>query len=146
MKISKYFAMVAMAVGSIIATSTNASAAETEQNPTRTLIEMALEEVEDTLPMDLGDGMTMTRMYVSYDKLIIECTCPNDIVDIMSTVSDPSMKNLLLTSVASDESTKLLLDLCVEADMGFAMVYTNPSGTNSATLSYSTSDLASIIK
>lgn len=146
MKISKYFAMVAMAVGSIIATSTNASAAETEQNPTRTLIEMALEEVEDTLPMDLGDGMTMTRMYVSYDKLIIECTCPNDIVDLMSTVSDPSMKNLLLTSVASDESTKLLLDLCVEADMGFAMVYTNPSGTNSATLSYSTSDLASIIK
>lgn len=146
MKISKYFAMVAMTVGSIIATSTNASAAETEQNPTRTLIEMALEEVEDTLPMDLGDGMTMTRMYVSYDKLIIECTCPNDIVDLMSTVSDPSMKNLLLTSVASDESTKLLLDLCVEADMGFAMVYTNPSGTNSAKLSYSTSDLASIIK
>lgn len=146
MKISKYFAMVAMVVGSIIATSTNASAAETEQNPTRTLIEMALEEVEDTLPMDLGDGMTMTRMYVSYDKLIIECTCPNDIVDLMSTVSDPSMKNLLLTSVASDESTKLLLDLCVEADMGFAMVYTNPSGTNSATLSYSTSELASIIK
>ncbi len=146
MKISKYFAMVAMAVGSIIAISTNASAAETEQNPTRTLIEMALEEVEDTLPMDLGDGMTTTRMYVSYDKLIIECTCPNDIVDHMSTVSDPSMKNLLLTSVASDESTKLLLDLCVEADMGFAMVYTNPSGTNSATLSYSTSDLASIIK
>lgn len=146
MKISKFFAMVAMAVGSIIATSTNASAAETEQNPTRTLIEMALEEVEDTLPMDLGDGMTLTRMYVSYDKLIIECTCPNDIVDIMSTVSDPSTKNLLLTSVASDESTKLLLDLCVEADMGFAMVYTNPSGTNSATLSYSTSDLASIIK
>ena len=96
--------------------------------------------------MDIGDGITMTRMYVSYDKLIIECTCPNDIVDIMSTVSDPSMKTLLLTSVASDESTKLLLVLCVEADMGFAMVYTNPSGTNSATLSYSTSELASIIK
>ena len=146
MKLSKYFAMVAMAVGSIIATSTNASAAETEQNPTRTLIEMALEEVEDTLPMDLGDGMTLTRMYVRYDKLIIECTCPNDIVDIMSTVSDPSMKTLMLTSVASDESTKLLLALCVEADMGVAMVYTNPSGTNSATLSYSTSELASIIK
>ena len=146
MKISKFFAMVAMAVGSIIATSTNASAAETEQNPTRTLIEMALEQVEDTLPMDLGDGITMTRMYVSYDKLIIECTCPNDIVDIMSTVSDPSMKNLMLPVVASDESTKLLLALCVEADMGFAMVYNNPSGTNSATLSYSTSELASIIK
>ena len=146
MKISKFFAMVAMAVGSIIATSTNASAAETEQNPTRALIEMALEEVEDTLPMDLGDGITMTRMYVSYDKLIIECTCPNDIVDIMSAVSDPSVKNVMLTAVASDESTKLLLALCVEADMGFAMVYTNPSGTNSATLSYSTSELASIIK
>lgn len=146
MKIFKYFAMVAMAVGSIIATSTNASATETEQSPTRTLIEMMVDEADNMLPMDIGGGMTMTKMYISYDKFIIECTCPSEIVDAISTVSDPSMKNMVLSVVASDEATKLLLGLCAEADMGFAMVYTTPSGNNSAKLSYSASDLAKAIE
>ena len=117
-----------------------------QDNPSRELLETAVKEMQKMLPMDIGMGMTMSDAYVTSSNFALEIEASSELIDMLREGFKAIEKSDILEGVAADESTRVMLQLCVAADCGFTLTYTDSSHMNQITIVFTTEDLATIIQ
>ena len=117
-----------------------------QDNPSRERLETAVKEMQKMLPIDLGMGMTMSDAYVTSSNFALEIEASSELVDMMREGFKAVEKSDILASVAADESTRVMLQCCVDADCGFTVTYTDSSHMNQITIIFTPEDLATILK
>lgn len=117
-----------------------------QDNPSRERLETAVKEMQKMLPIDLGMGMTMSDAYVTSSNFALEIEASSELVDMMREGFKAVEKSDILASVAADESTRVMLQCCVDADCGFTVTYTDSSHMNQITITFTPEDLATSLK
>jgi hypothetical protein len=117
-----------------------------QDNPSRELLEMAVKEMQNMLPMDIGMGLTMSDAYVTSSNFALEIIAPNDFIDLMRLGFQNMDRADVLDSVAADDATKLMLQLCVSAECGFTMIYSDSTFMNQLKITFSPEELSTILK
>ena len=117
-----------------------------QDNPSREMLETAVKEMQKMLPIDLVMGMTMSDAYVTSSNFALEIEASSELVDMMREGFKVVEKSDILASVIADESTRIMLQCCVDADCGFTLTYTDSSHMNQITITFTPEDLAAILK
>ena len=117
-----------------------------QDNPSKELLEMAVKEMQNMLPLDIGMGLTMSDAYVTSSNFALEIIAPNDFIDLMRLGFQNMDRADVLDSVAADDATKLMLQLCVSAECGFTMIYSDSTFMNQLKITFSPEELSTILK
>ena len=142
------FATSNVSAASIESNDANYAASQTlvQENPSRALLEMTVDQMESVLPMDLGMGLTMSKVYLTNSNFVVEVIAPNELIDLMRFGFQDMDRAEILESVAGDDATKLMLQLCVSAECGFTMIYTDSTSKNQLKITFSPAELSTILK
>jgi hypothetical protein len=142
------FATSNVSAASIESNDANYAASQTlvQDNPSRALLEMTVDQMESVLPMDLGMGLTMSKAYLTHSNFVLEVIAPNELIDLMRFGIQDMDKAEILESVAGDDATKFMLQLCVSAECGFTMIYTDSTSKNQLKITFSPAELSTILK
>jgi hypothetical protein len=117
-----------------------------QDNPNRELLETAVKEMQKMLPMDLGMGLTMSDAYVTSSNFALEIEASSELVDVLREGFKTLEKSDILASVTADDSTRVMLQFCIDADCGLTLTYTDSSHMNQITIKFTTEDLATILQ
>ena len=142
------FAASNVSAASIESNDANYAASQTlvQENPNRALLEMTVDQMQSMLPMDLGMGLTMSEVYLTHSNFVLEVIAPNDFIDLMRLGFKNMDRSDVLESVAADDATKLMLQLCVSAECGFTMIYSDSTFMNQLKITFSPEELSTILK
>ncbi len=142
------FATSNVSAASIESNDANYAASQTlvQENPNRALLEMTADQMQSELPMDLGMGITMSKVYLTHSNFVLEIIAPNELIDLMRYGFQDMDKAEILESVAGDDATKLMLQLCVSAECGFTMIYSDSTSKNQLKIAFSPAELSTILK
>ena len=142
------FAASNVSAASIESNDANYAASQTlvQENPDRALLEMSVDHLQSMLPMDIGMDMTMSDAYLTHSNLVLEIIAPNDVIDLIRLHFKDIDRAEVLESVAADDATKLMLQLCVSAECGFTMIYSDSTFMNQLKITFSPEELSTILK
>lgn len=142
------FATSNVSAASIESNDANYAASQTlvQENPNRALLEMTADQMQSELPMDLGMGITMSKVYLTHSNFVLEIIAPNELIDLMRYGFQDMDRAEILESVAGDDATKLMLQLCVSAECGFTMIYSDSTSKNQLKIAFSPAELSTILK
>lgn len=142
------FAASNVSAASIESNDANYTASQTlvQENPNRALLEMTVDQMQSMLPMDLGMGLTMSEVYLTHSNFVLEVIAPNDFIDLMRLGFQNMDRSEVLESVAANDATKLMLQLCVSAECGFTMIYSDSTFMNQLKITFSPEELSTILK
>lgn len=101
-------------------------------------LEVAAEELNDQCPIDYGDGLILTRVYVSDNYFTYCFVCDSDYVYGANTSEGKrSTINELRRLIITDSDVRSLAEMCVEAEKGIKYEYTDTYGnTGTIIISY----------
>lgn len=139
-KIFKSLTLVVAALGSVVMLSSSTAVSGAKDNPNVTLINMVIQEMCSELPLDLGEGLSMSALYVGNSNLVMEIVCPDDMIDLLRERVG-LLKDELLGEISSDEMSKLMLGMCYEAGYGFVIVYSNKAEDNQVRITFTNAEL-----
>ena len=148
MKTSVFFSRFAVIVVTItmsLVLSSFTTSTNVTDNEDAEFVEMIVKDMNTKLPIDIGGGMAITAVYTANSNLVIECTCPDSAVELISLGFSMVSKEEVMYGVYGDESSKLLGKLCAEANYGMRWVYLTRSRTNQTELFFTASELKSFL-
>ena len=143
------FAASNVSAASIESNDANYAASQTlvQENPDRALLEMGVDHLQSMLPMDTGEGITMSEAYLTHSNFVLEFIAPNDIIDLIRLeFKDIDKVEFLKDIVEADDATKSMLQLCVSAECGFTMIYSDSTFMNQLKITFSPEELSTILK
>lgn len=142
------FAASNVSAASIESNDVNYAASQTlvQENPNRALFEMLVDEMQSTLPMDIGMGLTMSEAYLTHSNFVLEIIAPSEFIDLMRLGFKDMDRAEILESTADDEATKTMLQFCVSAECGFTLIYSDSTSMNQLKITFSHAELSTFLK
>ncbi|MBQ6613454.1 MAG: hypothetical protein IIX19_07025 [Alistipes sp.] len=142
------FAASNVSAASIESNDVNYAASQTlvQENPDRALLEMAVDEMQSMLPTDIGMGLTLNEVYLTHSNFVLEVIAPSDFIDLMRLGFKDLDRAEVLESVAADDATKSMLQLCVSAECGFTLIYSDSTFMNQLKITFSHAELSTLFK
>jgi hypothetical protein len=144
----KHFSIIVAAIGSLIMLCSYAPSNTTtnHDNEDLELLKMVVREMQSELPLDIEDGMSISEVYVTNTHFVMEYTCPNNFVEMLRLGMDNNSKAEFIKNMQVDESSTLLLNICVDAGVGARFIFTNKSYSNQVRIEYSVDELRHSLK
>lgn len=132
----KHFAIIVAAIGSLVllCSYTPSNTTTNDDNEDLELLQMITKEVQSELPIDTGDGMSVSEVYVTNTHLVMEYICPNNFVEMLRLGMDNNLKAELIKDCQ-------FLNICVDAGVGVRLIFTNESYSNQVRIEYSVDEL-----
>lgn len=114
---------------------------DSSSDDTSELLELGLKGMRGMLPMDLGNGLTMTdvRVIGKYVYYIIECD--EDVLDVSLLDSDVTKDAIRETLQDSDSDIQYFINICVNAGKGIAYQYVGDESGHTSTVRFSKEEL-----
>lgn len=139
----KHFAIIVAAIGSLVllCSYTSSNTTTNDDNEDLELLQMLTKEMQSKLPIDAGDGISLSEVYVTNTHLVMEYVCPKNMVELLRLGMDNISKAELIKSWLVDEDTTLMLNICVDAGVGVRLIFTNESYSNQVRIEYSVDEL-----
>ena len=146
--ILKHFAIIAMAIGSLLLLSSHAPSSNSMSNDKEDLelLQMIVDEMQSELPLDIGAGMKVTDIYMTSTHFVMEYTCSDNIIELMRLGIDNDSKAEFIEGVLTDESSALLLSICANTNIGARFTFNNRSYSSQLRIEYSAKELAYYLK
>ena len=141
LSIFRHFAIVVVAITSILAFSSFTTTTKVEESSNKDFIHAIVDEIKKSLPIDAGGGLLMTDAYLTSSYFVFEYTCSDTIIDLTREGMKQLSKGEMIQSSFSDESSVILAKLCMEYNYGMRMVFVNKGRSNVLEMSFSLSDL-----
>lgn len=138
----KHFAIIVAAIGSLVllCSYTPSNTTTNDDNEDLELLQMIAKEVQSELPIDYGDGISLSEVYVTNTHFVMEYICPKDMVEMLRLGMDNNSKAELIKDLKVDEE-KLFLNMCVDAGVGARFIFTNESYSNQVRIEFSVNEL-----
>lgn len=132
----KHFAIIVAAIGSLVllCSYTPSNTTTNDDNEDLELLQMITKEMQSELPIDTGDGMSVSEVYVTNTHLVMEYICPNNFVEMLRLGMDNNLKAELIKDCQ-------FLNICVDAGVGVRLIFTNESYSNQVRIEYSVDEL-----
>ena len=140
-KFFRFFATIAVAITSVVTLSSFTTPGKMTDNENAELVKMMVREMKTELPIDLGDGLVMTAVYISNSNLVMEVTCSDTFVEMMRLGLAEMSKEEAMESFFYDQETMLLGRICAEANYGIRCIYLTKSRKNQVEMFFTVSDL-----
>ena len=139
----RHFAILSLAIGSLITLSSFAPNRDTttQDNDDLELLKMLVEEMQCALPMDLGAGMTLSEVYITSSNFVMEYTCSDNMMDLLSLNDIDDAKAEFMNGVLSDEASTMLLNICADANLGARFIFTDRLCNRRLKIEYSVAEL-----
>lgn len=141
LSIFRHFAIVVVAITSILAFSSFTTSTKVEESPNKDFFHAIVDEMKKSLPMDAGGGLLMTDVYLTSSYFVIEYICSDTVIDLTREGMKHLSKGEMIQASFSDESALLLAKLCMESNYGMRMIFVNQGRSNVLEMSFSLSDL-----
>ena len=132
----KHFAIIVAAIGSLVllCSYTPSNTTINDDNEDLELLQMITKEMQSKLPIDTGDGTSLSEVYVTNTHLVMEYICPKNMVELLRLGMDNYSKAEFIKDCQ-------FLNICVDAGVGVRLIFTNESYSNQVRIEYSVDEL-----
>lgn len=144
----KHLCVVAVAMTAVFTLSSFTTVDEDELN-LREILREAVAGINSECPMDLGDGMVMSKVALTSDRMIYFFKAPSDVIEGFEMMKDLDIdatnKIMLEAMLSGGDEVIFLFLLCIESDCGLEFRMSDGAG-NSTSLYLSDDQLEDVLE